>query len=112
MVAEANYGGRVTDPQDRRAIELILSDFYCPEMISEPNHKLSESGAYFVPPDGNKDDYIAFIEKSLPINDLTEIFGMHDNAEITSAINSTNELLGTALTLQPRAAAVAGKTQE
>jgi dynein heavy chain, axonemal len=99
MVAEANYGGRVTDPQDRRAIELILSDFYCPEMISEPNHKLSESGAYFVPPDGNKDDYIAFIEKSLPINDLTEIFGMHDNAEITSAINSTNELLGTALTL-------------
>jgi dynein heavy chain len=28
MVAEANYGGRVTDPMDRRAINLILSDFY------------------------------------------------------------------------------------
>lgn len=28
MVAEANYGGRVTDPMDRRAIKIILSDFY------------------------------------------------------------------------------------
>jgi dynein heavy chain len=43
---------------------------------------------------------------------LTEIFGMHENAEITSAINSTNALLATALGLQPRAAAAAGKTQE
>ena len=24
MVAEANYGGRVTDPKDRRAINIIL----------------------------------------------------------------------------------------
>jgi len=81
-------------------------------MINEPNHKLSESGAYFVPPDGQKEDYITFIESKLPINDLTEIFGMHENAEITSAINSTNALLSTALGLQPRAAAAAGKTQE
>jgi len=54
MVAEANYGGRVTDPQDRRCIKLILSDYYCPEMISEENHKLSETGAYYVPSDGSK----------------------------------------------------------
>lgn len=110
MVAEANYGGRVTDPQDRRCIMTVLQDFYCPEMINEPNHKLSDSGAYFVPPDGQKEDYISFIESKLPINDLTEIFGMHDNAEITSAINTTTELLATALILQPRAAAAAGKT--
>lgn len=48
----------------------------------------------------------------MPINDLTEIFGMHDNAEITSAINTTAELLATALVLQPRAASAAGKSQE
>lgn len=81
-------------------------------MINEPNHKLSETGAYFVPPDGNKDDYISFIEKQLPINDLTEIFGMHDNAEITSAINVTTELLATCLALQPRVASGGGKSQE
>ena len=35
-------------------------------------------------------DYVQFIEDKLPMNDLTEVFGMHDNAEITSAINRTN----------------------
>ena len=57
-----------------------------------------------------KSDYIAFIEKELPKEDRTEIFGMHDNAEITSAINFTNELLADALTQQPRAIASAGKS--
>ena len=28
MVAQANYGGRVTDPQDRRSIETMLLDYY------------------------------------------------------------------------------------
>jgi len=54
MVAEANYGGRVTDPQDRRCIKLMLSDFYNNDMLTEENHKLSASGAYYVPSDGNK----------------------------------------------------------
>jgi dynein heavy chain len=36
----------------------------------------------------------------MPLNDLTEIFGLHDNAEITSAINNTNSMLATALNLQ------------
>lgn len=81
-------------------------------MINEENHKLSEFGAYFVPPDGSKQDYITFIEENLPINDLTEVFGMHENAEITSAINRTNQILSTALILQPRVSAQAGKTQD
>jgi hypothetical protein len=61
-------------------------------MISEENHKLSENGFYFVPPDGNKADYIQFIEDKLPINDLTEVFGMHENAEIAPLrIRNTEE---------------------
>lgn len=33
MVAEANYGGRVTDPQDRRSIMTMLEDYYNIDMI-------------------------------------------------------------------------------
>lgn len=112
MVAEANYGGRVTDPQDRRCIKLMLSDFYNNDMITEENHKLSASGAYYVPSDGNKQDYENFILETLPLNDLTEVFGMHDNAEITSAINVTRSMLATALTMQPRVTGAAGKSQD
>jgi dynein heavy chain len=99
MVAEANYGGRVTDPNDRVTISLVLEDFYCPEMLNK-NHKMSVSGKYFVPTVGELPSYIDFIKEELPINDLTEIFGLHENAEITSAIGITNNMLAVALTLQ------------
>jgi dynein heavy chain len=48
----------------------------------------------------------------MPASDFTEVFGLHDNADITSAINETNALLGTALSLMPRKAGGAGKSQE
>lgn len=99
MVAEANYGGRVTDPNDRTTINLILEDFYCAEML-EKNHKLSVSGTYFVPTVGDLQSYKDFIREQLPLNDLTEIFGLHENAEITSAIGITNKMLGICLALQ------------
>merc|ERR1719335_615275 len=35
MVSEANYGGRVTDNQDRRAIVVILKDFYTPKILND-----------------------------------------------------------------------------
>lgn len=109
MVAEANYGGRVTDPMDRRSINLILSDFYSPDVLKD-GYKFSESGKYVIPPDGPLSSYIEYIKEQMPINDLTEVFGLHDNADITSAINDTNSILGTALSLMPRKAGGAGKS--
>lgn len=46
------------------------------------------------------------------MNDTPDIFGLHDNAEITSAINFTNELLETCLSLQPRSTGEEGKSQD
>lgn len=98
MVAEANYGGRVTDPNDRVTIMLLLEDFYNPDML-KPEHKLVESGKYWVPKTGDRESYIEFIKDKMPLNDLTEVFGLHENGEITSAINITNAMLATALSL-------------
>jgi dynein heavy chain len=109
MVAEANYGGRVTDPMDRRSINMILADFYSPGMLKD-GYKFSESGKYYVPPDGTLSQYVDFIKEQMPINDLTEVFGLHDNADITSAINDTTLLLGTALSLMPRQSGGGGKS--
>ena len=112
MVAEANYGGRVTDPQDRRLILTMLADYYNINMIETENHKLSPSGTYYVPSDGDRQHYIDFIQENVPLNDLTEVFGFHDNADITSAIQSTDTILATALSLQPRAKDTSGKSAD
>ena len=45
MAAEANYGGRVTDPMDRRLIKIILKTFYS-EKIMESDFKMTKDGTY------------------------------------------------------------------
>jgi len=111
MGAEANYGGRVTEGKDRILINTLLLDFYNPKVLND-SYKFSDSGVYYCPPESPLSTYIEYIQNELPINDLTEIFGLHDNADITSAINETKTLLGNVLSLMPRMTSGAGKSQE
>ena len=110
MVAEANYGGRVTDPKDRRLINIILKDFYCNEILSD-NYKFSSSGVYYAPKEGTLEDYKEYI-RGLPRNDYPEVFGMHDNAEISGAIYETNFLCASILSLLPRTVGGSGGSIE
>jgi dynein heavy chain len=55
--------------------------------------------------------YIEYV-KSLPINDTPEIFGLHDNANITFAQNETLTMLKGLLKLQPKTASGGGKSRE
>ncbi|XP_046731532.1 dynein axonemal heavy chain 1 [Silurus meridionalis] len=108
---EINYGGRVTDDWDRRCIMNVLEDFYCPAVLN-PGHVYSPSGEYRqIGTDLNVKGYLSYI-RGLPINDTPEIFGLHDNGNISFAQNETFALLGAVLQLQPRAAASGGKARE
>ena len=101
LTAEINYGGRITDRWDKRALRTILQeDFYNKKMLNA-KYKLSNLDNYTTPTDGKLPDYIAYI-KALPINDPPAVFGLHDNAEITSGLKETGEMLTTILSLQPR----------
>lgn len=81
---------------DRILIATILETFYTPK-IHDDDYKFSESGLYYSPP-GNS-SLLEFIEyiKQLPLNDPTEVFGLHTNAEITSNIIETNFICDTIL---------------
>lgn len=48
----------------------------------------------------------------MPLNEPTEVFGMHPNAEISSAILETNFITETILSLLPRTAGGAGGSAE
>ena len=47
MVAEANYGGRVTDPKDRRLISIILNDYYTP-LILDDEYKVKKKQTKYI----------------------------------------------------------------
>ncbi|KAM4613811.1 dynein axonemal heavy chain 1 [Polymixia lowei] len=108
---EINYGGRVTDDWDRRCILNVLEDFYCPAVLGA-DHIYSPSGVYRqIDTHLDVKGYLAYI-CGLPINDTPEIFGLHDNANISFAQNETFALLGAVVQLQPRATSSGGKTRE
>lgn len=108
--AEINYGGRVTDVWDVRLINNILLTYIKPEIL-EDGFPFSESGKYYSPPVGEQEDYVDYI-KTLDINPHPEVFGLHENAEITTLQNEMRNMLETILGMQPRAAAGAGKSRE
>uniref|UniRef100_G1MWR4 Dynein axonemal heavy chain 1 n=1 Tax=Meleagris gallopavo TaxID=9103 RepID=G1MWR4_MELGA len=108
---EINYGGRVTDDWDRRCVMNILEDFYKPEVLT-PEFAYSESGIYKqISTSSDLDGYLQYI-RSLPLNDSPELFGLHDNANITFAQKETFALLGAILQLQPKTFTLGGCSRE
>merc|ERR1712100_249060 len=97
-VGECNYGGRVTDDKDRRTLHCILERCYCPANMTETT-PLSDSGNYIVPEDGSWDLYKAYCD-SLPLVSEPEVFGMHENANITKNQNETTNLFTSILVTQ------------
>lgn len=111
LIAEANYGGRVTDDWDRRLVNVYCNQFFCEDALTTPNMLLSELPDYYIPDDGPLQSYKDYC-KSLPAADPPEAFGQHPNADIQSAIQDTQELLATVVSLQPREVATGGDSSE
>ncbi|XP_046853910.1 dynein axonemal heavy chain 12-like isoform X2 [Xenia sp. Carnegie-2017] len=99
LTGECNYGGRVTDDNDRRCLMSILADFFTPEIVQDNKYKFSQSGKYFAPPKGTYESYVEFI-KELPANQTPEIFGMHDNVDISKELQETRQLFNSVLLTQ------------
>ena len=110
LFSEVNYGGRVTDDKDRRLNNNILESFICKESLGN-KVKLSPSGTYIIPKYETQAEILEFL-KSLPVNPAPEVFGLHDNAAITSAQNETANLFENAHSVQPRSSAGGGKSRD
>jgi len=110
LFSEVNYGGRITDDKDRRLNNNILESFICKESLAK-NCKLSPSGTYVIPKYETQQEALDFL-KTLPVNPAPEVFGLHDNAAITSAQNESNDLFQSMLSVQPRSTSGGGKSRD
>ena len=110
MCSEIIYGGRVTDDKDRRLINNLLETF-CNENLLMDGYQFSDSGVYKIPEAGNIKEYCSF-NKDLPIAPHPEIFGLHENADITCDLNETNSLFTILLSIQPRVGGGKGLSRE
>lgn len=126
LIAEANYGGRVTDQCDRDLLLVYAKECFNERVLTDDRYKLADYDYYVPDDDGFKltpeliknlvrKDELAFYE--IKINDFSNIdppsaFGQHDNAEISAQISDSNILLDSILALQPRKGAQGADNSE
>eukprot|EP00921_Rhytidocystis_pertsovi_P005887 GHVQ01010065.1.p1 GENE.GHVQ01010065.1~~GHVQ01010065.1.p1 ORF type:complete len:574 (+),score=68.39 GHVQ01010065.1:316-2037(+) len=110
--AQINYGGRVTDDKDKRLISCILKTYITDEVIQQGSaYKFSSSGKYYCPNATRQEEFVEYIE-TLPHIPSPEVFGLHENANITFAQTETTHLLEGILCMEPRCSSGHGTGRE
>ncbi|XP_038822889.1 dynein heavy chain 6, axonemal-like [Salvelinus namaycush] len=101
LTGEVIYGGRVTDPWDRRCLLSILHRCYTPSVLQDGHSFCQAQGYPPFPKDASWPQCRAYIE-NMPDKDLAEVFGIDSSAETVILQNQTQQLLHTIVNLQPR----------
>uniref|UniRef100_A0A1B0CH70 Dynein heavy chain n=1 Tax=Lutzomyia longipalpis TaxID=7200 RepID=A0A1B0CH70_LUTLO len=94
LTAECNYGGRVTDEWDRRVIGTLLEDYFNENVVKDVTYKFSDTSAAFaIPTKFEHRDIVKHIEKNIPNDPSTEVYGLHMNAGIFKDLTMSKILL-------------------
>ena len=83
LFGHINYGGRITDDWDRRMVMTVLQGILTEGILTD-NYPLAPGEPYRSPAVGGVSDYRTVIG-GLPLNPHPNVFGLHENADITCA---------------------------
>jgi len=102
MVAEAQYGGRITDDLDRELFATYALKWFC-EDVFRPSFAFHESEhySYRIPEGLDIQQYRESID-GIPAVDSPAIFGLHPNADLTYRLKEADEMFSTILETQPK----------
>lgn len=110
MIAECQYGGRVTDEFDKRLLNTFTSKWFGENMFAQQFYFCHKS--YIIPKYNKQDDLLTYIS-TLNATDTPEAFGLHPNADITYQTNTAKTVLDTILNIQPKeSSGGTGETRE
>ncbi|XP_076621651.1 dynein heavy chain at 89D [Colletes latitarsis] len=104
LIGEVMYGGRVIDSYDRRVSETYMDEYFGDFLfdVFQPFHFYHDEYVdYVIPPEGERDDYLKFIQE-LPLVNSPEVFGLHPNAEIGYFTQAVKEMWNNLIELQPQ----------
>lgn len=77
----------MTEDNDRRLIKTLLADLYSDQAFTK-EYRFSAAPEYFLPEIGPRESYVEYF-RGLPSAVSPEVFGLHENADITREINET-----------------------
>ncbi|CAK6957757.1 dynein axonemal heavy chain 8-like [Scomber scombrus] len=98
MLAEVQYGGRVTDDYDKRLLKCFARVWFSKKMFDPA---FCFYTGYKIPVCKTIEEYMEFIQ-NLPTMDSPQALGLHPNADITYQTNTSAEVLDTITNIQPK----------
>ena len=103
MVVQAQYVGRITDDLDRE-IFITYGNHWVQETIFQPTYcfnNLITDLTYQIP---DTIEHVRFLEyiSTMPGKDSPPIFGLHPNADLTSRLKESLEIITTLVDTQPK----------
>jgi len=103
IIADVNYGGRVTDDKDVRLISAFLARYFNEGVLTD-GYKFCDALDYYVSPDEGSLEEVREYVRQLPKDDDPQIFGLHPNALITAQSQAARRFLDAVVGVQPRLA--------
>nr|XP_031825788.1 dynein heavy chain 8, axonemal [Nomia melanderi] len=104
MIGEVQYGGRVTDDYDKRLLNTFAKLWFSEAIFTEDFVFFK---GYPVLVHKQVTDYLKIIDE-MPTVDPPQVYGLHRNADITYQSNTTQTVLDTIMSVQPKEAGVGG----
>eukprot|EP00928_Gymnodinium_smaydae_P031098 TRINITY_DN22944_c0_g2_i2.p1 TRINITY_DN22944_c0_g2~~TRINITY_DN22944_c0_g2_i2.p1 ORF type:complete len:3465 (-),score=972.42 TRINITY_DN22944_c0_g2_i2:18-9410(-) len=103
MVAEAQYGGRITDDLDRELFVTYSAKWLC-EDIFKPYFTFNnyQSDYNYRIPEGSEIQQFRDAIETIPPVDSPLIFGLHPNADLTYRLKEASEMIATVIETQPK----------
>ncbi|XP_062548437.1 dynein axonemal heavy chain 8 [Armigeres subalbatus] len=109
MLGEVQYGGRVTDDYDKRLLNTFAKVWFSDAIFME---EFSFFREYRIMKFKSLEEYMEAIEL-MPLVDPPQVYGLHANADITYQSNTTQEILDTIVSIQPKeSSGGGGETRE
>jgi len=96
LAGECNYGGRVTEKQDRRLLMTLLADYYCEGALQDGYALCAEHPEFVVPPPATHEETLASIGE-LPLVVPPGVYGFHENANLTREQGETYAMMDSLL---------------
>jgi len=114
MVAEAQYGGRITDDLDRELFNTYTAKWFCDD-IWKPSFAFNnyQSDYNYKIPEGLEIQQYREAIETIPPVDSPLIFGLHPNADLTYRLKEASEMIATIIETQPKdSGGAGGKTMD
>lgn len=98
MVAEIQYGGKITDDYDRRCMVTFAEKFFC-QAVMEPNYTILKG---YTVPMATDINVLREHVNTYPPTDSPEVVGLNMNADLVFRLDNASKVFNTILDTMPK----------